>query len=118
MMKATGINKDKAIQWAEAVVANGATNIFDAVERAFSVAGRGSFDPHYAVAADTIFLLSDGQTNRGRIIETGPFLEEIRRINRLRKIAIHTIGLGRAINVGLMRGLAAQNNGKFVRKLE
>lgn len=52
-IKASQANKKKAAAWADAIAAAGNTNIFDALERAFRLAGRGTFDPHYPVAADT-----------------------------------------------------------------
>ncbi|HYE97731.1 MAG TPA: HEAT repeat domain-containing protein, partial [Planctomycetota bacterium] len=58
----------------------GSTNIFDALELAFQ---------HREV--DTIFLLSDGEPSHGRIVEPTDILREVRRANRTRQIAVHTI---------------------------
>jgi VWA domain-containing protein len=114
MQKASKKNKKEAVNWADTVEATGRTNIFDSVEMAFQVAGRGTFDKHYKVAVETIFLLSDGAPNEGRITETSPFLEEVKKLNRLAKVQIHTVGLGGGGVGGLLRQLAEQNHGEFV----
>lgn len=114
MQKANKKNKKAAITWADTVEAGGATNIFDSVELAFQNAGRGTFDKHYKVGIETIFLLSDGSPNRGRITETNPFLEEVAKLNRLSKIQIHTVGIGGGGMGGLLRRLAQDNHGEYV----
>ncbi|MEZ6197345.1 MAG: HEAT repeat domain-containing protein [Planctomycetota bacterium] len=114
MQPASEANKKEACSWADAVAATGRTNIFDSLDLAFQVAGRGAFDKYYKVAIETIFLLSDGSPNEGRIIETEPMLAEVRKLNALSKIQIHTIGLGGGGMGGLLQRLAQQNNGEFV----
>jgi hypothetical protein len=78
----------------------GRTNIFDSLELAF-----------LHKDADTIFLLSDGDPTDGRMVEPEDIYREIRRINRLRKIAIHTISFGPS---PFMKTLAEQNGGQYV----
>jgi HEAT repeat protein len=107
-------NKKKAIHWAEAINADGATNIFNAIERAFQFAGRGTFDSKYAVAADTFYLLSDGRSNRGRVIDADAILLEVKRLNRFQKVVVHSIALGRDADFDFMEKLAKQNGGKFI----
>lgn len=89
---------------AQAIVARvaprGQTNIFDSLEFAFT-----------HKEADTIYLLSDGDPTAGRIIDPDDVLREIRRMNRLRQIVIHTISFGSS---EFMRRLAAQNGGQYV----
>ncbi|MBV8881666.1 MAG: HEAT repeat domain-containing protein [Planctomycetaceae bacterium] len=89
---------------AQALVARlsprGSTNIFDALETAFA-----------HKEADTIYLLSDGDPTNGRIIDQDDILHEIRRMNRLRQIVIHTISFG---NSRFMKALAEQNGGRYV----
>jgi len=114
LVVASADNKKKAIRWAEAIKADGATNIFNALERAFQFAGRGTFDPKYAVAADTFYLLSDGRSNRGRVIEAEAILLEVKRLNRFQKVVVHSIALGRDADFDFMEKLAKQNGGKFV----
>jgi len=115
-VQATAGNKKKAIAWTRTITASGNTNIFDALERAFKLAGRGTFDAGYAIAADTFYLLSDGISNRGRIIDRNEMLQETARPNRFRKVMIHTIALGNRsqVDVEFMQGLAGDTGGEFV----
>jgi HEAT repeat protein len=89
---------------AQAVVAKvaprGQTNIFDSLDFAFS-----------QKEADTIYLLSDGDPTAGRIIDPDDILREIRRMNRLRQIVIHTISFGAS---PFLKRLAEQNGGQYV----
>jgi hypothetical protein len=89
---------------AQAVVARvtprGQTNIFDSLDFAFT---------HRE--ADTIYLLSDGDPTAGRIIDADDILREIRRMNRLRQIVIHTISFGAS---PFLKRLAEQNGGQYV----
>jgi HEAT repeat protein len=89
---------------AQAVIAKlaprGSTNIFDALDAAFQLKD-----------ADTIYLLSDGEPTNGRIIDTEDILREVRKMNRLRQIVIHTISFGPS---PFLKTLAAQNGGQYV----
>lgn len=114
MQKASKSAKAASRKWAKALEADGATNIFDALERAFKLVGRGSFDAGYGLAADTIFFLSDGQANRGRVVEAEAMLREIRKLNDLKKVQIHCVGLGSSTDERFMRRLAEENNGQYV----
>jgi HEAT repeat protein len=78
----------------------GRTNIFDALEFAFT-----------HKEADTIYLLSDGDPTDGRVIEPDDILREVRKLNRLRQIVIHTISFGSS---RFMRSLAVENGGQYV----
>ena len=114
MMPAIRVNKDAIHKWVLERGPGGATNLFEGLERGFGFAGRGSFDKHYKSAVDTIFLLSDGSPTAGRVRATGAILREIGAINDLRRIAVHTVGLGRQLNVAFLRRLARENAGDFV----
>lgn len=114
MQKATKSSKAAARKWAKALQPDGATNIFDALERAFKIAGRGSFDKGYGLAADTIFFLSDGQPNRGRVQQPAAILREVRKLNELKRVKIHCIGLGSSTDERFMRRLAEENGGQYV----
>ncbi|HLY75326.1 MAG TPA: HEAT repeat domain-containing protein, partial [Planctomycetota bacterium] len=89
---------------AQALVARiaprGSTNIFDALDTAFAHKD-----------ADTIYLLSDGDPTTGRIIDQDDILHEIRKMNRLRQLVIHTISFGQS---RFMKALAEQNGGQYV----
>ena len=112
MQKATKSNKEAAESWAHRIEANGRTNIYDALEKAFNFAGRGSYDKEYGVAVDTIFLLSDGSANRGRYTKNEDMLAGVARLNSLAKIVINGIAIGS--DSGFMRRLAEENRGQFV----
>ena len=128
-LPATPKNIAKAKAWLAGLELELQTNIYDALDLAFYSAGRGSSDRYYPLTVDTIFFLSDGAptrpktTTKGRARGLGQdvpdeILSAVRRWNPLRRIRIHTIGLGirgpRAN--GLLRGLAEQNGGTYVRR--
>lgn len=114
MVPANQKSKKAIRQWLLEKGPLGATDLFGGLEKGFGFAGRGSFDRHYQSAVDTIFLLSDGSPSAGRIQATEDILREIRALNDLRRIAVHCVGLGRAINAGFLRRLAGENDGEFV----
>lgn len=114
MVFATKDNKDALKAWLLNRGPSGATNLFGGLEEAFKFAGRGSYDESYETAADTIFLLSDGQPSAGRLQKTDEILAEIRKVNSLRRIAIHGVYLG-SHGGGLVRRLAAEHDGQFVK---
>ncbi len=114
MTVATPSNRRKAVAWVKGIKEVGATNIFDPLERAFELAGRGTHDKAYKLVLDTIFFMSDGLANRGRIIDPRQILKEIEEMNALKKVRIHSIGIGPNHDVRLMRGLADMTGGSYV----
>ena len=52
--------------------------------------------------------------NRGRIVDLDEMRREVARLNRLRKVVIHTVALGHDADVPFMRGLAEDTGGQFV----
>ena len=82
------------------IAPRGSTNIFDALDAAFA-----------HKEADTIYLLSDGDPTNGRIIDPDDILREIRKMNRLRQVVIHTISFGSS---KFMKSLAEENGGQYV----
>jgi hypothetical protein len=123
LQKATRANKKDAIKYVADLEPEGSTNISDAMKRGFGVGmpGPGQVqDPRYAKgeAPDTIFLLSDGSptTPDGKICDTDVILEEVRNMNKLRRIVIHTIGIGKGDNRAFMGALAKQNKGTYVHR--
>jgi Mg-chelatase subunit ChlD len=115
-VKADKAGKTEASAWIAARAPAGATNIFDALERGFRLAGRGTHDKQYAVAVDTIFFLSDGQANRGRLVEPAQIVAEVRRLNSEQKLKIHAVGIGKGHDPALMRALAEISGGTYVSK--
>ncbi|HYC77979.1 MAG TPA: HEAT repeat domain-containing protein [Planctomycetota bacterium] len=113
-VKADKAGKAEAIKWAEAVTAVGATNIFDALELGFQLAGRGTQDKRYQVVVDTVFFMSDGQPNRGRLVEPAQILAEVLRMNSEQKLKIHAVGVGKDHAVDFMKSLAERTGGTYV----
>ncbi len=121
LVVASPANKAAAIAFIEDLKPTSMTNIYDSLEMAFNMAmnGHGNVvysDKNYRQSVDTIYLMSDGAPNMGQITDTSEILAKIREMNRLRKIIIHTIGVGREQVEGFMRALAEENGGKFVRR--
>ncbi len=112
MIQATRENKALAIQWVDDIEAVGSTRTFDALLKALDYAREGG-------GANTIFLLSDGSPTvrgggdllQGDALEEeyGAFLEQ----NRIYKCVVHTIGVGRSQNRGLMKRIAKDGRGIY-----
>lgn len=113
MVQASPASKKEAIMFIEKQEAKGATNIFDPLESAIQIAGRGAFDKHYDIACDTIFLLTDGSPNRGRVPNAEDIIKEVEKLNELGRITIHTIGIGPQQNSKFLRELAGKFNGQY-----
>ena len=64
---------------------------------------------------DEIFVLSDGEPVSGDVIDPDVILKIVREINRYQKVRIHTVFVGTSKGVGLMKRLAQENGGYFVR---
>ncbi len=93
----------------------GRTNTYDALKAALRVSGTGTYDKHYDTAVDTIFLLSDGMPTAGELTKPTDILEEMQRLNKLRRVVIHTINFGKDPAGGrFLEALALQNGGKYV----
>ena len=106
--------KNEALSYVLGIQATDATNIFDALERALSMGGRGLSDKYYASQVDTIFFLTDGKATDGRIQEPAKILEELRRINKYGKVKIHSIGVGYLHDRPFLEQLAKENGGTYV----
>ncbi len=114
MVKAESKERKKAVKFVDDMVADGNTNIHDALKLAFHIVGMGARDKNYEVGADTIFFLSDGKPNRGEITDPVQILEEVKRWNNLRRVKIHTVGVGDGHAVAFMQALAASSGGTYV----
>ncbi len=129
MQPASKSNIAKAHEWIDGLKLEFQTNIHDALELSFYIAGRGTEDRYYALEADTLFFLSDGAPTikkpKGRGIQRDNITEilaAVRQWNPLQRMVIHTIGLGvqrgraarpTAVHT-FMKELARHNGGKFV----
>ena len=126
MLKASKKNIRRAHKWVDDLQLEYQTNVHDAMELAFLLAGRGASDHYYPTQVDTVFVLSDGwpttTIHNGRVGHDNPpqILYAVDRWNPLGRIAIHTIGLGLRDGGGVqsprgfLRQLARRNGGKFV----
>jgi hypothetical protein len=115
MIDASKNNKDDAMKWIdEKVVADGMTNIFDALEQAFNIISATSDAKNLKRGADTIFLMTDGFANRGKFIDDDLIVAEVKKLNEVRKLTIHVIGVGEQHNPKLLRELAAANGGQYI----
>jgi HEAT repeat protein len=117
LVAANSSNKNLALSFLLKEPASGGTNIFDAIEKAFTLAGLGATDKNYKSAVDTIFLVSDGAPSAGRILEPGKIIEEVARMNALRKVKIHTVGVGVLHDRAFLERLARDSGGKYVARL-
>lgn len=93
------------------------TNIHDALERAFAWGGKGRLAPPDAPGLDEIFLLSDGEPNRGRVKNPDGIVEAVEGWNVDGTIRLHAVALGDR-PADLLRRLAEANGGTFVRQGE
>ncbi len=111
--KATRDNKAELIIRVNNLRPGGSTNIHGALSAAFTAQRRGDFKANYRDSVDTIYFLSDGDPSAGDIIEVPHLVADIREQNRIRRIKIHTIGMGTP-GSPLLRDLARFSAGTFV----
>ncbi|MCF6239811.1 MAG: VWA domain-containing protein [Bacteroidales bacterium] len=116
LVQATSANKNLAIAYLENLHSGGGTNLSDALEEAFQLAGSGATDANAELGVETIFLLSDGSPTAGKITNTNQILEEIGKWNSAQRVKIHTIGLGEDCDKDFMKKIAEQNSGQFIDK--
>ncbi|HEX5138578.1 MAG TPA: vWA domain-containing protein [Planctomycetota bacterium] len=95
--------------------AEGQTNIYEALDLALRLAGVHPEEPPGPARADAIYLLTDGAPTdaRGQTEDPERTLEAAREWNALRRVAIHTIGIGADHNSAFLRQLAAENGGTY-----
>ena len=97
------------------VEASGSTNIYAAMDAALRLAGVHPDDPAKEQAADAIFLVSDGSptTADGKLEDPQRTLLAVRQWNALRRVVIHTIGIGKEHSAGFLRAMAQENGGRY-----
>jgi len=96
------------------IAAMGGTNIHDALMESFRLAGIGAVDKDYDASVDTIFFLSDGMPTQGEVLEPAEILRRVREWNRLARVVIHTVGVGKDHDAAFLRRLAEENGGVYV----
>ena len=95
-----GNGRKKAIDFVWNIQTKSGTNVFDTLEHALK-----------DKRVDTIYLLTDGLPSRGRITDKDGILREIRKLNRVRAVTIHTIAFGAKSD--LLEQLAKENGGQY-----
>jgi len=113
MVKGGASSSKKLKKTLDKLAANGATNTYGALMDALALAGVGGYDPKYKAHVDTIYFLSDGHPTVGAVLDPSRILEEVKSLNRLRRITIHSVGVGKNHNVDFMRKLAEENGGMY-----
>ncbi len=110
--------KTKAHAFVDAIRVNGTTNICDPLDRAFEAAGAplsgGGATVPGGRAVDTVYLLSDGDPNRGRVSNLSALLDEVLRRNRTAGLVIHAVGIGEVAGSSFLESLAKKNGGRYV----
>jgi hypothetical protein len=125
LVKATPEAKEDARRFVDGLDADSWTNTFGAIEEALRASAadpRNNMGEEYGLVADTIFLLTDGAptTPGGKLVDAAGrqewvrVLEAVRDWNREKRVAIHCVGVGSAINTEFLSTLARENGGKFV----
>ncbi|MBK8975912.1 MAG: VWA domain-containing protein [Planctomycetes bacterium] len=107
-----------AQEWVRKLSPAGSTNIHDALQMAFTLTGQGAKDKNYELAVDMIFLLTDGSPTKpdGSLDSTDKILVAVREWNPLKRVTIHTIGIGGELNAPFLEQLARENGGEFRQK--
>lgn len=109
LLPANAKNKADAIQFVQKWTALGKTATYDGLMAAFEC------DPNL----EAIFCVSDGDPSTGRVVDPAAILDEVRQINRARRVNIHSIGVfgGQQYEslATFMKTLAEQNAGEFKR---
>lgn len=96
----------------------GETATYDALVTALGVREEDLFrkgtgwDPK--VWPDTLVLLTDGDPTEGLLVQDAAITESIRRLCRITRTRIHTVGVGRA-HLMPLQDIAAATGGRFVR---
>lgn len=101
LFAADAAGKERALAFVNSLRPDEYTNLYDPLEAVLR-------DP----AVDTIYLLSDGEPNKGQHTNERAILEAVRRENAARNATIHTISVGQRST--LMQRLAEQNRGQYL----
>lgn len=117
MVIATKANKAAAQAFAEKLEPQDATNIMDALEKAFDLAGGGKMqvDENYKGGVDTIFFMTDGTPTIGKSLDPKVIGDTVQKWNAVRKIRIHCIGIGKHAEE-LLKRLADESGGTYVKR--
>ena len=122
LVQATPANKKRAIEHVKSLKAEGGTNIWGALAEGLKMKSL-VYGARYESNLDELFFLSDGLPSVGDVIDPEEIKKLVSETNRFSKVRINTVYLGEIPNQldrgqdggPLMKDLAEQNGGKFVR---
>ena len=97
-LKSRGL--ERALKFVTKLVADGETNINDAIELALA-----------DEEVEAIYLLSDGLPTRGRLVVPEEILSNVQLLNRIRGVKIHCIGFG--FDSHVLQVLARDSGGDY-----
>lgn len=117
MVKLSSSTRQAAFDFIDRTPAESGTNIYDALEKAFSFAGAGLQDKLVKSSVDTIFLMTDGVPSAGQIQSTMDIAKRIKEMNKLKKVAVNTVGIFTTLGAGSLQANEAQEGTTFLRKL-
>jgi uncharacterized protein YegL len=95
---------------------SGGTNVHDALETAFQMAGSNVDGKNYLSSIDTIYFMTDGTPTAGKLVKPDEILAAVRGWNRLTRITIHCVGVGDECDVKFLEQLAKESGGTFVHR--
>ena len=101
LVEATQTHKESAIAFLRQLSASGSTDALRALEQTLALPGVAQ-----------VFFISDGNPTDAR---PDDILQQLQRVNRDRRVRIHTVGLGEDQNVDFLQRLAPDNQGIYVR---
>ena len=124
---------DQAKAWTQAPITPTAANLRALTELLSRIRAHGGTDLHEglvnalgmrqqrfgepaAAAIDELFVISDGVPTSGDMQEGVDILREVRAANRYAKTRIHCVFTGQGRGAELLRALAEENGGVFVRR--
>ncbi len=124
MLAATKPIKTRTLQFIDQIKAEGGTNIYDSLIKAFTLGGGENDKKNFEQSVDTVFFLSDGVPTAGRITDIDLILKDVQHRNKLRKIIIHAVGITTETDKPeekskleeFVKKLADENGGKYVQK--
>ncbi|MCE9637742.1 MAG: HEAT repeat domain-containing protein [Planctomycetes bacterium] len=119
MVEASDKTKAKAHDFIDSIKPNGTTNICDSVDKAFELAAPAqvSGKPKTGapdLRADTVYLMTDGNPNRGRTSDAASLIDSVVTRNRTARLVFHTIGIGEAAGSELLQTVSKRTGGQYV----
>lgn len=112
LIEADGKGRKRVHSATEDLVAQGGTNLWDALDGALDL-GHPVWGKARPRRFDEIFVLSDGEPSVGDLTEPDLILAAVRESNRFQNVRIHAISLNPA-GSPLMERLAKENDGRYV----